>query len=71
MANSVGEVTCANKFAVWWSDAETMITTLENQVFSADGRKLDMVRDSWDVLRKEYAEYKISVSNMQRPSGIV
>ena len=73
-ANSVDRVVeCVNKFANWWGNAETMISTLGNQVVSADGRRLSairihMVQKSWEVLQKEYEVYKRSVSELQFPA---
>jgi hypothetical protein len=70
-ANNVGKlVDSVHKFAIWWSDAETMISTLKNQITSVDGQsmspiRIEMVRHNWDVLRKDYVEYKTSVSHMQ------
>lgn len=69
-ANNVGKlVDSVHKFAVWWSVAETMISTLKNQITSVDGQsmssiRIEMVRHNWDVLRKDYAEYKTSVSHI-------
>jgi hypothetical protein len=72
-ANNVGKlVDSVHKFAIWWSDAETMISTLKNQITSVDGQsmspiRIEMVRHNWDVLRKDYVEYKTSVSHIQFP----
>lgn len=71
--NTYELVICVHKFAVWWSVAETMISTLESRLISADGENLstiriDMARDSWAAVQKDYVEYKTSVSNMLHPS---
>jgi hypothetical protein len=70
-ANNVGKlVDSVHKFAMWWSIAETMISTLKNQITSVDGQsmspiRIEMVRHNWDVLWKDYVEYKTDVSHMQ------
>jgi hypothetical protein len=75
-ANNVGElVDCVAKFTDWWSSAETMMHTLEDEVVSADGPWLDTIRNrarkSCEVLRKDYEIYRRSVSGLQIPSSII
>jgi len=69
-ANNVKQVVdCVHKFAIWWCHAETLTSTLGRQVVSADGRRLstiriNMVRQSWEVLQKEYEIYKRSINTL-------
>ena len=66
-ANDLGNlVKCVNNFANWWSKAETMLSALESKVVSADGQRLskirtDAVQKRWEVVKKNYMEYKTSV----------
>jgi hypothetical protein len=65
-------VISVHKFALWWSDAETMTYNLENQNISGDGQRLsslqiDMARNNWGAVEREYVKYKTSVSNMWFP----
>jgi len=69
-ANDVGKFdNCVGKAANWWRKAETMISTLGDQVVSTDGRRLstiriDMVRKSWEILQKDYEVYKRSIGTL-------
>jgi hypothetical protein len=72
-AKNVGELAnCVAKFASWCSTAETVISSWERQVMSAEGRRLSRVRISiarkrWGVLQKDYEVYKRSVSDLHLP----
>jgi hypothetical protein len=69
-SNNVEEVVrCVHKFANWWDAAETMISSLRDQVVSADGRRLsltriNMVKNSWELLKQDYEVYKRKVSDL-------
>jgi hypothetical protein len=57
------------KFAHWWSEAESVISTLEKQMF-VDGRRisllqLDKAQKGWEAVRDRYEVYSRVVSPMQ------
>jgi hypothetical protein len=57
------------KFANWWSQTATMISSSEDHV-SIDGRRMsqiriNLVRKSWEAVQINYEVYSRTVSDLQ------
>ena len=57
------------KFANWWSDVETMITTCNSRVVIVSCQKMSLlwvnsVQNEWEIVRERYEIYKKDISDI-------
>jgi hypothetical protein len=69
-ASDIGKLDeCLGKALNWWSQTQIMLSSMESQAVLSDDLRLstiriDMARRSWEAVRRDYMEYKTSVSDI-------
>jgi len=71
MASDVDKLlTCVDKFANWWNDAESIIQSLKIHTVFVDDQRINQlrirtIRTRWEAFRGEYEAYKRNASDQQ------